>query len=161
MIRMIAGVYGLRVEMPDGRMKVVGMGPDSGPFSIPAEQEARLVEDGLAEYVPGEPVEDEEAQDGAPIGFDETPPEDASEESLDADEESSDIADEPVEDEGDTPAYEGMSAKELRELGAEYGLSFKANASKVSMIEAIKAQIAELDGDVEDAPAFDASEAVL
>lgn len=154
MIKMIAGVYGLRVTAPNGRMKVVGMGPDSGPFSISAEQEARLVEDGLAEYVPGEPVEDGEAQDGAPIGFDETPPEDATEESSDTDEE-------PAEDEGDTPAYEDMSAKELRELGVEYGLSFKANASKVSMIEAIKARVAELDGDVEDAPAFDASEAVL
>ena len=159
MIKMIAGVFGLQVKQPNGQIRVVGMGPDSGPFSASPEVEARLVAEKRAEYVTDTNVGDndeqvdEEQQVDAPIGFDETPPEDATEES-------SDTADDSDEDEGDTPAFEEMTAKELREIGVSYGLTFKANASKVSMIEAIRAKIAELDGDVEDAPAFDASEAV-
>lgn len=162
MIKMIAGVFGLQVKQPNGQIRVVGMGPDSGPFSASPEVEARLVAAKRAEYVPdmndGDIEPDtadngEQSEDGAPIGFDETPPEDMTEES-------SDTADDPDEDEGDAPAFEEMTAKELREIGVSYGLTFKANASKVSMIEAIRAKIADLDSDVEDAPAFDASEAV-
>ena len=162
MIKMIAGVFGLQVKQPNGQIRVVGMGPDSGPFSASPEVEARLVAAKRAEYVPdmndGDIEPDtadhgEQSEDGAPLGFHETPPEEMTEES-------SDTADDPDEDEGDTPAFEEMTAKELREIGVSYGLTFKANASKVSMIEAIRAKIADLDGDVEDAPAFDASEAV-
>ena len=174
MIKMIAGVFGLRVEQPNGHFRVVGMGPDSGPFSTSPELEARLVAEKRAEYVTapvvpdaddeqqgtGDNGNDEQQGTGAPIGFDETPPEDMTDESSDTDEESSDAADEPDEDEGETPVFEEMTAKELREIGVSYGLTFKANASKVSMIEALRAKIAELDGDMEDAPAYDASEAV-
>lgn len=174
MIKMIAGVFGLQVKQPNGQIRVVGMGPDSGPFSASPEVEARLVAEKRAVYVtaPKDPDADDEQQGaddngndeqqgtGAPIGFDETPPEDMTDESSDDDEESSDTADEPDEDEGDTPAFEEMTAKELREIGVSYGLTFKANASKSSMIEAIRAKIAELDDDMEDAPAYDASEAV-
>ena len=164
MIKMIAGVFGLRVEQPNGQVRVVGMGPDSGPFSASPEVEARLVAEKRAEYVPdmndGDIEPDtadngEQAENGAPIGFDETPPEDMTE-----DETKEDVGDDSIEDEGETPVFEDMTAKELREIGVSYGLTFKANASKVSMIEAIRAKITELDGDVEDAPAFDASEAV-
>lgn len=155
MIEMVAGVYGLRVKIgvdADGNSKyrVKGMGPNDGPFSIAPEQEARLVDKGLARYV-DEPVEDAIVDDGAPIGFGEVPPEDFT-----------GNTDEPVEDavdEAQTRPIEDLSAKELRELGKEFGLNFKANASKASMIEAIKAAWPE--ESAEDAPTFDASEAVL
>ena len=55
-----------------------------------------------------------------------------------------------------------MSAKELRELGKDYGLTFKVGMSKAEMVAAIEEAENELDtGDNgEPAPVFDASEAV-
>ena len=50
-------------------------------------------------------------------------------------------------------SLEEMTKDELRELGAQYGLTFSANAKKSEMIEAISAE-------VEDAPTFDAAEVV-
>lgn len=147
MIEIICGVYGGK----DGMKR-----PGDKPFRLSPEEEARLVARKVARYVP-EPVEevDEEVEGEevmTPIGFDETPPED--------------FTDDTAEDEAEVEGEEivdlaTLSAKELRELGKEYGLSFKANASKVSMIEAITAAQAELDEPAEDAPTFDASEAVL
>ena len=158
MIEMIAGVYGLRVKIgkqADGadKIRVKAMGPNDGPFSISPEQEARLVDAGLARYVT-EPVEDPNVSDGAPIGFDEMPPDDFDTEAAGAVEEVEEAEAHPIEE---------LSAKELRALGKEYGLSFKANASKVSMIDAIKAALADdaEDEPAEDAPKFDPSEAVL
>lgn len=160
MIEMIAGVFGLHVKKEGQRTRVVGMGPGDGPFSADPEQEARLVKLGLARYV-SEPEQEDEAEDeaqaetdaeddSAPIGFDEMPPEDFNEDSAEDDAED-EAEDEPID-------LSELSAKELRELGREYGLSFKANASKASMIEAIgEAQAAE----ALSAPEFDASEAVL
>ena len=56
------------------------------------------------------------------------------------------------------------TVKELRELGKEYGLSFKVGISKAEMVAAIEQAEAELvdaeDEDGELAPVFDASEAV-
>ena len=57
------------------------------------------------------------------------------------------------------------SVKELRELGKEYGLTFKVGASKADMVKAIEAAEEALAADDEDedgepAPAFDAAEAV-
>ncbi len=154
MIKMIVGVYGLRVvsgKDADGNPKyrVKGMGPNDGPFSVDAAEEARLVNLGIAEYVASAPVVEEQnasEYSDAPIGFDETPPEDDGEDAVDE-----------VE-------LEELTAKELREVGMQYGLTFKANASKATMIEAIKAAQSEDDfaeDDGEDAPSFDASEAVL
>ena len=56
----------------------------------------------------------------------------------------------------------GMTAKELREIGAEYGLTFKQGMSKAEMVEEMDALFASLEPaeDTEDAPAFDAAEAV-
>lgn len=51
MIQMISGVYGLPVFDADGTKRIVGMGPNSGPFSIDAKREAELVERKLAVYV--------------------------------------------------------------------------------------------------------------
>ena len=151
MIQMIAGVYGLRVEKPNGGIKIVGMGPENGPFSIPPEQEARLVADGLAKYVVDENAEDNElAPDDtetvdAPIGFDETPTEDVTE----------DEPEELVEDEADEIPLEDMTAKELRDFAKSYGLTFPGNAKKTDMIAAIREK------QDEPAPTFDAAEAVL
>ena len=136
MIQMIAGVYGRK--MPDGTVKA--MDKNSGPFNASAEQEERLISLGLAVRV-------DEVDSGVPIGFDETP---------------------PVEDETEVEVeeveLEELTAKELREIGNQYGITFKANASKATMIEAIKAAQSEddvADDDGEDAPTFDAVEAVL
>lgn len=136
MIQMIAGVYGRK--MPDGTVKA--MDKNSGPFNASAEQEERLIRLGLAVRV-------DEVDSGAPIGFDETPP-----------------ADDETEVEVEEVELEELSAKELREIGKQYGITFKANASKTTMIEAIKAAQSEDDAaedDGEDAPTFDAVEAVL
>ena len=55
-----------------------------------------------------------------------------------------------------------MSAKELRELGKDYGITFKVGMSKAEMVAAIEEAENELDAvqDGEPAPVFDASEAV-
>ena len=156
MIEMIAGVFGLPVKDKTGKtIRIKGMGPNDGPFSAAPEREAELVKKGVARYVEQIQVEDEDSEteeeqiqvedDGAPIGFDETPPEDFGEDEAEIVEEIIDL--------------ETFSAKELRELGKDYGLTFKANASKVSMIEAITAAQDAIAVD-EDAPTFDAAEAV-
>ena len=95
----------------------------------------RLVEEkGVAEYV--------------------TPPAE-----FDADEERADA-------EPDGKAYHiGMTAKELREIGAGYGLTFKQGISKAEMVEMLDTlfsdlALAETEQGSEDAPTFDAAEAV-
>lgn len=163
MIKMIAGVFGLPVKQPDGKTRVVAKGPNDGPFAADPEQEARLVGMKLAQYVEQPKVEDEQIEtedeqpegdtDGAPIGFDETPPADFDD---DAEIDEAEAVEEIVD-------LAMLSAKELREIGKEYGLTFKATTKKDAMIEAITAaQAEEAEGDpAEDAPAFDAAEAVL
>ena len=59
----------------------------------------------------------------------------------------------------------GMTANELREVGAEYGLTFKQGMSKAEMVEKMDALFADLapaetEQDAEGAPTFDAAEAV-
>ena len=154
MIEMIAGVFGLHVENgkdADGNTKyrVKGMGPNDGPFSVDAAQEARLVKLGLARYVEEKAVtdpEEESVDDADPIGFDEMPPEDGEEDEAEIVEEIVDL--------------ESLSAKELRELGKEYGLTFKANDKRATMIEAITEAQSKIALDGEEAPTFDAAEAV-
>lgn len=140
MIKMIRGVFGLPVN---GIVKA--MDKNSGAFQASAEQEERLVKLGLAvrvdaveqQAIPDEVPED----DGTPIGFDETPP------AL------------------EIPEYnEAMKAPELREIGAMFGLTFKVGMSKKEMVAALDAHFEAIpDEDVdtdEDAPVFDAAEAV-
>lgn len=62
-----------------------------------------------------------------------------------------------AEPEGGEKLLEEMTAKELREVGKEYGLTLKVGMTKAEMIEEIKAAEAE---DDEDVPSFDAAEAV-
>lgn len=153
MIKMICGVYGMRVKQPHGGEMVKDVRPDDGPFSLTAVQEKRLVDRGVAVYVgqsqqDGEPAPaaDEVVDTDTPIGFDETPPEDFDE--AEAVEEIVDLKD--------------LSAKELREIGKQYGLTFKVGMTKDDMaaaIEKAQAEAVEVE-DGEPAPVFDAAEAV-
>ena len=140
MIKMIRGVFGLPVN---GIVKP--MDKNSDPFEAGAEQEARLIRLGLAVRVDGEPVNAETVDTDAPIGFDEMPP----------------------LPEGVTaiPEYSvDMKATDLREIGAMCGLTFKVGMSKKDMVAALDAHFEaepaeDVDAD-EDAPVFDAAEAV-
>ena len=141
MIEIICGVYGGKNGMKR---------PGDKPFSLSPAEEARLVARKVARYVEQPEMLETEDQhsdaeaDGTPIGFDEIPPEDFDE---------AEVMEEIVD-------LETLSTKELRELGAEYGLTFKANAKKTDMIEKITEAQAQLAEDIEDAPTFDAAEAV-
>lgn len=128
MIEMIAGVYGLPVETPNGRLRVKAMGPEQSPFSLDAGKEARLVAQGVARYVG--------SQLPQPTGAEPTT---------------------------------GMTAKELRELGRERGLSFRPGMTKAEMVTALQDQLTQpavlepepqQDPAGEDVPTFDAAEAV-
>lgn len=154
MIKIVQGVYGFKDNNGIVRPKTAA----DEPFELLPEQEARLVRIGVAEYVGGivdEQQADETEHDGiedeqGPIGFDEIPPE---------------VFDEDAEDEAEVVEeiidLETLTANELRELGKEYGLTFKANTKKADMIEAItEAQKAVAEDDGESAPVFDATEAV-
>lgn len=152
MIKMIRGVFGLPVN---GIVKAVDK--NYGPFEAGAEQEARLIRLGLAVRVEeGEPAT---VDTDAPIGFDETPPEDFTEDG----DELPELPDGVI----GIPEYnEDMKASELREIGAMCGLTFKVGMSKKDMVAALDAHIEanmvdDEDEDGEPAPEFDAAEAVL
>ena len=143
MIQIISGVYGSNPPKRAG----------DKPFSLSPAEEARLVKMGVAVYVHtpdmapiAEPIVEDQT-DAAPIGFDETPPEDGEVDEAEIVEEIIDL--------------ETLSAKELRELGKEYGLTFKATDKKSDMIEAITEAQSQIEEIGEDAPTFDAAEAVL
>ena len=130
MIRIIRGVYGYLDKDGIVRPKTEA----DAPFSLLPEQEARLVDLGVAQYV--------DNVNYAP--------------------EAEDIELEGVADDVEIPLSE-YSVKELRELGKEYGITFKVGISKAEMVAAIEAAEAEMNADAEDdepAPVFDASEAV-
>lgn len=136
MIKIVQGTYGYKDKNGIVRPKT----SKDEPFSLPAEQEARLVGLGVAEYV--HPVDME-----TPIGFDETPPE---------------LPD------GVTgiPEYNtGMKADELRAIAKDMGLTFKVGTTKAEMVEAMDKFLEEntVDGvDIEDValPDFDPAGAV-
>ena len=148
MIEMIAGVFGLPIKDKSGKtIRIKGMGPNDGPFSVSPEREAELVAKNIARYVDdvADNPDDDYVPNDAPIGFDETPPDD-----LVGEEET---AEEPID-------LSDLSAKELREIGKEYGLTFKATDKKATMIEAIEAAQREIAAVPDDAPTFDPTEAV-
>lgn len=152
MIQIICGVYGGK----DGVKR-----PGDKPFTLSPAEEARLVARKVAVYVNAPTIapEDEDIPDDAPIGFDETPPED-----FDMD----DLPDGVIA----IPEYSvDMKAAELREIGKLCGLTFKVGMSKEEMAAALDKHIEEnmvddeefVDADTidpEDAPIFDAAEAV-
>ena len=161
MIRMKSGVYGSNPPKRAG----------DKPFSLSSAEEARLVKMGVAAYVdkPIEPPEQDDpnmdpvgdlagdsVDNGAPIGFDEMPPEDFDE-------------DEMPDGVIGIPEYSvDMKVSELREIGNLCGLTFKVGMSKQEMVDALDAHIEAnmvddeeiIDTDPEDAPTFDAAEAV-
>lgn len=140
MIKMIRGVFGLPVN---GIVKA--MDKNSGAFQASAEQEERLVKLGLAvrvDAVEQQDIPDEVPEDdGTPIGFDEMPPL------------------------PEIPEYNAdMKADDLRKIGAQFGLTFKVGMKKTDMVAALDAHFEaepaeDVDAD-EDAPVFDAAEAV-
>lgn len=106
------------------------------PFELSPEQEERLVRLGVAEYV--------EKVNSAPVA--EAEPGVSTEEA-------------PT----DGISLADLSVKELREIGKEYGLTFKVGISKAEMVAAIEEAEANVDAeeeDGEDTPTFDPSEAV-
>lgn len=148
MIRITNGVYGGK----DGMKRA-----SDGPFTLSAEEEARLVKRGVAEYVatPDDPAPDPELE--------------REQEPVLAPEEKA-----PVPDtEDDKTPHAGMTVKELREIAKERGVSFKVGMTKPEMVAAIMAaqnppepvedevteEVTETEPD-EDAPTFDAAEAV-
>ena len=151
MIKIICGVYG----GADGMKR-----PGDKPFSLSPAEEARLVARKVAAYV-NEPTteapQDEYIPEDAPIGFDETPPDDFDE-----------LPDGVI----GIPEYSvDMKPAELREIGKLCGLTFKVGMSKQEMVDALDKHIEEnmvddeefIDADTvdpEDAPTFDAAEAV-
>ena len=145
MIQIVRGVYGYLDKDGIVRPKTEA----DGPFSLNPEQEARLVALGVAQYVKNVKIEQEP---------EETAPEDA-EQATDEDEPYPIGIDDvpPVEIDLST-----LSVKELREIGKEYGISFKVGMSKAEMVKAIEAaeSLVDLEEADEPAPVFDASEAV-
>ncbi len=130
MIQIIRGVYGHYVNGT-----VLAKGVDSEPFSLEPEQEKRLVEQGVAVYV---------SSDTAQKELPELP---------------SDVT--------AIPEYSvDMKPDELRAIAKQMGLTFKFGTSKADMVAAMNHFLAEHmeqddteDGE-EDAPTFDAAEAV-
>ena len=148
MIEMIAGVFGLPIKDKSGKtIRIKGMGPNDGPFSVSPEREAELVKKGIARYV--EPHKgdsnqqnDDSVDTGTPIGFDETPPVD-------------------TEDEATLHPLEELSRDELRAVCKEYGLPYKATDSKANLIAIITAfQDSAADTEDDGTPVFNAAEAV-
>lgn len=148
MIKMTNGVYGAK----DGMKRA-----SDGPFTLSAEEEARLVERGVAEYVA---TTDDPAPD---------PELEREQEPVLAPEENAPV---PATEDDKTP-HAGMTVKELREIAKERGVSFKVGMTKPEMVAAIMAaqnppepvedevaeDVTETEPD-EDAPTFDAAEAV-
>ena len=169
MIKMKSGTYGL----PDQNGTVKAMDKHSAPFALSPEKEARLVKLGIAEYVPvqvqaanAEPLPDgvvgipeysadltvaqlQDIGEMAGVTFAEGLTKAQMVEVLDNHiAQHSAPVEKPIDD---------MTGKELRALGAVYGLEFAGNAKKADMIAQIQdAQAVE----AEDAPAFDATQAV-
>ena len=141
MITMRIGIYGFMDK--DGIIRPKTPGDD--PFELLPEQEERLVRLGVAEY-----VENVKSAEMPPVKQAEIP---AEQDSIDID----------VTLDAEHALSE-LSVKELREIGKDYGLTFKIGTSKADMVAAIEkaeAELIEEEDDNEPAPRFDPSEAVL
>lgn len=151
-IKMIAGTFGFW----DGK-KVVPKTNKDKAFSVSDEVAERLIRLNMAETAAGEAEAAEIDKDVLEVADEEKAvrggekPENEGDE---YDEDSSEEIDETVVD-------KTMTAKELRELGKIYGLTFKVGMSKAEMVDALKDHFAaENAEDDEDAPELDASKAV-
>ena len=135
-IKITAGVFGWN----HGTYELVKAG--APPIEVDDALAQRLVEKGVAAYVTP-PV------DTQPVMEYDTNPDEGP------------AAAEPMGKDYDI----GMTAKELREIAAGYGLTFKQGMSKAEMVEKLDAlfadqDLAETEQEVEDTPTFDATEAV-
>ena len=138
MIRMVAGVYGLNIKREDGSTYVQGMGPESGPFSVDPNEEARLVGMKVAKYV-GNAEQVSPAEAEPPV-----------------------LPDLPEGVVG-IPEYSTRNTvKELQAIAELCGITFEEGMTKAQMVEALDQHIADntVEGDPDDAPTFDAAEAV-
>ena len=134
MIKIVKGVYGHMTENGIVKPKT----EKDEPFSLTAEQEARLVELKVAKYV-----------DVDPIGFNEHPPEDEEPERLTL----------------DPKQLAEMTNAQLKELAEDMGIDTKLFklTTKAKLIEAITSVEVEPgpeEDDDEELPAFDPAEAV-
>lgn len=131
MIKIIKGSYGMVVGKSVTR---IDAGAD--PIELSAEQEARLVRIGVAEYVndaaAGEiPPEDPADQSDSFTGEDEDPADEQDKDQGDDEDESSDV--------GELPAYsESMKLDELRKIAEAYGVDASSIKSKKAVIAAIE-----------------------
>lgn len=147
MIQIIRGVYGHYVTDQEGKTRVVARDKHSDPFELTPEQEARLVRVGVAEYVAdktveAKPVDTADDLPNLPDGIEAIPEYNAD-----------------------------MKADELRKIAKLMGLTFAVGTTKVEMVAQMDAFLdehmedSEDDADmppedIEDAPVFDAAEAV-
>lgn len=135
MIQIIKGTFGYY----NGR-KVVPITNADGPQKFDPELEARLVKDGVAKYVEGEPAPSAPAVEPEP----ETAPE--------------------ADEKPDAPEYsEDMKLDELKDVAAAYGVDASAMRKKADIIAAIEAAKAAADdqtGDDEEPPQLGAADPV-
>lgn len=140
-IRIIKGTFGYW----DGG-KVVPKTAKDEPFPVETGRAAELVEQGIAEYATAT-VEINTEEDG----------EDAQ---IDAEE----MAEDAIDD--DAVNLDEMSLDELKKFAETYGVKYKVGMKKADFIEAIRAaeleadELDEADDDGEDAPTFNAEDAV-
>lgn len=159
-IKMIAGTFGFW----DGK-KVVPKTNKDKAFSVSDEVAERLIRLNMAETVAGEAEAAEIDKDvlevtdeGKAVRGGEKPENEGDEYDEDSSERIDESADEEIDE---TVIDKTMTAKELRELGKIYGLTFKVGMSKAEMVDALKDHFAaENAEDDEDAPELDASKAV-
>lgn len=149
MIKIVRGVYGYLDKDGIVRPRTEA----DAPFELQPEQEERLVRLGIAQYAGFVKAAAETAEN---VPSQEPSVGDATEqEDQDPELEDTQVVEIPLSE---------YSVKELRELGKEYGLSFKVGMTKDDMVKAIEAAEAALEADMEEdgesAPVFDASEAV-
>ena len=135
-IKITAGVFGWN----HGKYDLVRAGDP--PIEVDDALAQRLVEKGVAAHVTP-------SVDTQPVMEYDTPSD----------------AENTVEEPVGKTYHIGMTAKELREIGAEYGLTFKQGIGKAEMVEKLDAHFADLnlaetEQDAEDVPTFDAAEAV-
>ena len=127
------GTYGHSPMLPDGRKSpyVVPVNRKNGPIDVESEEAARLVEEGIAEYVTGETA-------GKPQ-----------------------IAEEKPEGEAlknETPLEE-MTFAQLKEIAKGMGIDVGKIKSKAALIEALSADAGEGE-DAEALPDLDAQDVV-
>lgn len=156
MIKIKSGVYGYRDD--DGTVKPKTS--KDAAFSLPPEEEQRLVRRGVAVYVTGVADPCEEPGEGGVATDAEGPGEDGQGDNTFESERGA----ESVENARTVPDYSvDMKVDELREIMEQFGLSFKVGMTKADIVAALDeifVDIAEGDVDGEAPPALTPEEPV-